>query len=68
MLLKKLTSPPVPSRMIARLGTAMPGTGLRFDAIGRACPPGQAVTYVAVVASTAVRLMATATASAGTPY
>src|SRR4029079_14897688 len=54
--------------MIARFGTAMPGTGLRFDATGRVCPPGHAVTYVAAVASTAVRLIATATAWAGTPY
>ena len=46
---------------------AAPGTGLRFDAMGRASPDGYTVTNVPSVASTAVRLIATATASAGIP-
>src|SRR4051812_29715659 len=62
-----LRSPPGPSCPTTRLGTVSPGTGFRFDEVGRTVPPGHTVMYVGSVALTAVRFHATAVASAGMP-
>src|SRR5688500_13345950 len=60
--------PSVPTRASTRLGTVRPATTLRFDAVGRSLPVGQAVTYEGAVAFVAVTLTTTApTPAAGTP-
>src|SRR6476646_10607380 len=58
--------PPAPTDTTARFGTGPEPFTFRFDVVGRACPSGHAVTVVALIAPTAVRLTTTAVASTGT--
>src|SRR5829696_6380114 len=51
---------------MVRLGTARPGSGLRFDDPGQSAPAFHAVTNVVSVGSVAVRLSTTVRASPGT--
>src|SRR3954469_9021871 len=62
-----MSTPPLPSLVITRLGTTSLPSMFRLDVPGRATPVGQTVKNEGAVAPTAVTLSTAATAFVGTP-